>query len=48
MEDREKERIKDIGLGDTWTFSPDGVEINKAEFFKLVDPIWYELLERKW
>lgn len=39
---------KDIGIGDTWTFSLDDVEINKAELLKLVDPIWWELLERKW
>lgn len=48
MENKEKEWIKNIGWGDTWTFSLDGVEINKAELFKLIDPIWWELLERKW
>lgn len=50
MEDREKEWYKDIGLGDTWTFSLDfdEVEINKAELLRIVDPIWCELLERKW
>ena len=45
-----KEQIKDIGLGDTWIFSLDfdEVEINKAELLRIVDPIWCELLERKW
>ena len=50
MEDGKKEWYKDIGLGDTWTFSFDfdEVEINKAELLRIVDPIWCELLERKW
>ena len=39
---------KDIKIGDTWTFRLDDVEINRAELFKLIDPIWWELLERKW
>ena len=39
---------KDIGIGDTWKFSLDDVEINRVELFKLVDPIWYEIISRKW
>ena len=39
---------KDIKIGDTWKFSLDDVEINPAEFLKLVDPIWYEIISRKW